>query len=61
MDANQIETHPQSQKPRFPFAFLVVVIVASLATGGIIGYSVTLATAGNEANLQSQIAHLQQQ
>ena len=61
MDANQIETNQKSQKPRFPIAFLVVVIAASLAAGGIIGYSVTLATAGNEANLQSQIAYLRQQ
>ena len=61
MDANQIETHPQSQKPRFPIAFAVIIIVAGLVAGGIIGYSVTLATAGNEANLQSQIANLEQQ
>lgn len=61
MEANQIETNQKSRKPRFPIMFVVIIIVASLVAGGIIGYSVTLATGGNEVDLQSQIAYLQQQ
>ena len=52
----------QKTKPRLSTAIIVVIIVASLLSGGIMGYAATvLATPNGNANLQSQIGALQQQ
>jgi S1-C subfamily serine protease len=64
-----LETKPQTtqstqpiRKPRFSTTIIVIIIVASLLAGGLIGYSATfLASSGNNVGLQNQINSLQQQ
>jgi S1-C subfamily serine protease len=64
-----LETTPQTtqstqpiRKPRFSTTMIVIIIVASLLAGGLIGYSATfLASSGNNVGLQNQINSLQQQ
>jgi len=59
---NTQQTPQQAPKPRFPTTIVVVIVVACLLTGGLIGYSATvLATSGNNVDLQNQISYLQQQ
>jgi S1-C subfamily serine protease len=61
-----LETTPQTiqptRKPRFSTTVIVIIIVASLLAGGLIGYSATFfVSSGNILGLQNQINSLQQQ
>jgi 2-alkenal reductase len=50
------------KKPRFSAALIVIIIIVSLITGGLLGYSISnLAFSGNVSNLQNQVSALQNQ
>jgi len=57
-----LETNQTPQKPRFSTAFIVIVIVVSLAAGGLLGCVVsTVVISGNISDLKSQVLTLQGQ
>lgn len=56
-----METNQQPRKPRFSIVLIVIITVASLITGGFVGYAMTRVTLGENVDLQSQISSLQQQ
>ena len=55
-------TEQQVRKPRFSTAIIVIIIIASLVGGGLIGYSISNVTiSGSVSDLQDQISALQGQ
>jgi len=57
-----VEPDQKPEKPRFSTAFIVTIIVVSLAAGGLLGCVVTtVGLSGNIRDLQSQISTLQGQ
>jgi len=57
-----LTTEQQSRKPRFSTAIIVIIIIASLVTGGLIGYSISNVTiSGSVSDLQDQVSALQGQ
>jgi S1-C subfamily serine protease len=61
METNQQPTQ-QPRKPGFSTTLVVIIIMASLIGGGLIGYAITvLAAPTSNLNLQNQVQSLQQQ
>jgi S1-C subfamily serine protease len=57
-----LTTEQQSRKPRFSTAIIVIIIIASLVAGGLIGYSINNVTiSGSVSDLQDQVSALQGQ
>jgi S1-C subfamily serine protease len=57
-----LTTEEQIRKPRFSTAVIVIVIIASLVAGGLIGYSISnLTISGSVSDLQDQVSALQGQ
>jgi S1-C subfamily serine protease len=57
-----LTTEQQVRKPRFSTAIIVIIIIASLVGGGLIGYSISNVTiSGSVSDLQDQISALQGQ
>ena len=55
-------TEQQVRKPRFSTAIIVIIIIASLVGGGLIGYSISNVTiSGSVSDLQDQVSALQGQ
>ena len=55
-------TEQQIRKPRFSTAIIVIIIIASLVAGGLIGYSISNVTiSGSVSDLQDQVSALQGQ
>lgn len=55
-------TEQQIRKPRFSTAIIVIIIIASLVAGGLIGYSISnLTISGSVSDLQDQVSALQGQ
>ena len=56
------QPNQQQRKPGFSITLVVIIIVASLFGGGLIGYSITVfAAPASNFNLQNQVNSLQQQ
>src|SRR4030065_1886629 len=61
METNQ-QSNQQPRKPGFSTTRVVIIIVASLLGGGLLGYSITvLAAPASNLSLQNQVNSLQQQ
>src|SRR4030065_1551308 len=61
METNQ-QSNQQPRKPGFSTTRVVIIIVASLLGGGLLGYSITvLAAPGSNLSLQNQVNSLQEQ
>jgi len=57
-----LTTEQQIRKPRFSTAIIVIIIIASLVAGGLIGYSISnLTISGSVSDLQDQVSALQGQ
>jgi len=57
-----LTTEQQIRKPRFSTAIIVIIIIASLVAGGLIGYSISNVTiSGSVSDLQDQVSALQGQ
>jgi S1-C subfamily serine protease len=57
-----LTTEQQVRKPRFSTAIIVIIIIASLVAGGLIGYSISNVTiSGSVSDLQDQVSALQGQ
>jgi S1-C subfamily serine protease len=57
-----LTTEQQVRKPRFSTAIIIIVIIASLVGGGLIGYSISnLTISGSVSDLQDQVSALQGQ